>query len=121
MAKAIQCECGFVARGDSADDADICYDAVDGPLKDQLRSVEVPAVRGALKREACDPRFILRLHRSHGLATPLTPVDHVIRLINEGLVSCKRLVTTYGPLSRLVASDASGARRRPRSSAALAG
>ena len=40
---------------------------------------------------------------------------------NDMLISCKQPVTTYGPLSPLGGSDAGGARRRPRLSAALAG
>jgi hypothetical protein len=40
---------------------------------------------------------------------------------NEWLISCKRPVTTYGPLPPLGASDANGTRPRPRLSAALAG
>jgi hypothetical protein len=40
---------------------------------------------------------------------------------NDMLISCKRHVKTYGPLSLLGGPQAGGARRRPRLSAALAG
>jgi hypothetical protein len=40
---------------------------------------------------------------------------------NEMLISCKRLVRTYGPLLPLGGADSGGAPRRPRLSAALAG
>jgi hypothetical protein len=40
---------------------------------------------------------------------------------NGMLISCKRPVRTYGPLSSPGGSDAGGARRPPRLSAALAG
>jgi hypothetical protein len=40
---------------------------------------------------------------------------------NDGLISCKRPVTTYGPLLPLEGPDAGGAPPRPRLSAALAG
>jgi hypothetical protein len=40
---------------------------------------------------------------------------------NEWLISCKRSVKTYGPLSSLGGAHAGGAWRRPRLSAAFAG
>jgi len=49
------------------------------------------------------------------------PPRSVGRPPNEWLISCKRPVKTYGPLSPLGGTDAGGARRRPRLSAALAG
>jgi hypothetical protein len=42
-------------------------------------------------------------------------------IANEMLISCKRPVITYGPLSLLGAGDAGGTTRSPRLSAALAG
>jgi hypothetical protein len=52
-----------------------------------------------------------------------TPLCNVISSLrpNEWLISCKRLVQTYGPLSPLGGPDMGGAPADPRLSATLAG
>jgi hypothetical protein len=52
---------------------------------------------------------------------PSSSVEMFVLMPNEMLISCKRPVKTYGPLSPLGGCDAGGARRRPCLSAALAG
>jgi len=78
--------------------------------------LRVPAALAELRPAGLDGRQTLRTHRQDE-RTPsrcaCTP--------NDRLISCKRPVRTYGPLSPLGGPDADGARRRPRLSAALAG